>query len=747
MKHLFKKATCLFTVIALCMSVLFPTVLVGAADDNQSCNIDFTKYDLGYPQYSYEGVSIDSEGFNEQNSLKISISDSSVEMQKSKYALLAEKQDTFKLLPKSLYEVTFSYKVVGEVKSDVQMGFYASYEKSPLAKKYRSIIGKTQILASENDSIGNWITKTVFLPVETLIEYKSGELCDSLAIGILADGVTVNVDVYIDNIIVKYQGDLTYYTITFDSQGGSSVESVTSYSGDNIVWPSAPVREGYAFVGWYLDKSCTKICTDTTFIANRTLYAKWIQLGEEAYLFNFDDEIYGNQLYPKDTYLSIDDGEYLSQGKSLRVDGAMPYGVRKTLQKADKSKFKLENKTLYKVTFSYKIDSGLGFIGFYSCNGGSYTDIANFNTKYKLVDYGDWTTATTYFFADFGEYPESKDLAIVFYGATNTMLLDCNIDNLLVEKVQALSDEERYIITDYGDGKNSNYIIGKPNDKIDINTPVREGYTFLSWCESFVPLVQFTDTQIIDNKYITARWARNSIIQDFENYNGYGRGEGYDIDYMIFREGQVDKYSSDFVHSGNTSVRRIGDATATKGISPFDYSIDNLCVSQNYLVSFYVKLDAFNDENGYVYIQGSKSMMYNWQNDGDKIKLADYTELTDGKWHKVTTMVQALTPYIAIYTTGGASVFIDDFRADLLQEGVIPEYERLGVGEGKGRLIKLGGKSLFSESGFGNFLSPITGDAVNGLVFFVFAVSSLGLFVYILVTRKKKKAIEKGGQQ
>lgn len=57
------------------------------------------------------------------------------------------------------------------------------------------------------------------------------------------------------------EGDLTVtavytadtYTITFDSAGGSPVDAVTVRYGEFITAPAEPTREGYVFVGWYLD--------------------------------------------------------------------------------------------------------------------------------------------------------------------------------------------------------------------------------------------------------------------------------------------------------------------------------------------------------------------------------------------------------------------------------------------------------------------------------------------------------------
>jgi len=70
------------------------------------------------------------------------------------------------------------------------------------------------------------------------------------------------------------------YTITFDSNSGSSVSSVTGSSGTQISTAPATTRSGYIFNGWYYSEtsnngSGTLVSFPFTITANDTLYAKW----------------------------------------------------------------------------------------------------------------------------------------------------------------------------------------------------------------------------------------------------------------------------------------------------------------------------------------------------------------------------------------------------------------------------------------------------------------------------------------
>ena len=66
------------------------------------------------------------------------------------------------------------------------------------------------------------------------------------------------------------------YTVTFDSKGGSKVNSVTVEENASVSKPSDPTKDGYIFDGWYLDEALTnKMDFSTKINSNTNLYAKW----------------------------------------------------------------------------------------------------------------------------------------------------------------------------------------------------------------------------------------------------------------------------------------------------------------------------------------------------------------------------------------------------------------------------------------------------------------------------------------
>ncbi len=96
---------------------------------------------------------------------------------------------------------------------------------------------------------------------------------------------------YIDEVLVtslenkdynlKAKWETSVVTITFDSNGGSKVESITLKPGESIVLPT-PTKEGYEFEGWYLNE---ELYTETV-MGNKdvTLVAKWKEIYKITYV-------------------------------------------------------------------------------------------------------------------------------------------------------------------------------------------------------------------------------------------------------------------------------------------------------------------------------------------------------------------------------------------------------------------------------------------------------------------------------
>lgn len=76
-----------------------------------------------------------------------------------------------------------------------------------------------------------------------------------------------------------YEGKVETITITFDSKGGSAVDSITINKGTELILPQDPTYAGYTFKGWY-DINETPIHNNVLLDEDTTLYAKWEKIPE-----------------------------------------------------------------------------------------------------------------------------------------------------------------------------------------------------------------------------------------------------------------------------------------------------------------------------------------------------------------------------------------------------------------------------------------------------------------------------------
>ena len=64
------------------------------------------------------------------------------------------------------------------------------------------------------------------------------------------------------------------YTVTFDSNGGTSVEAQVVEENKRASAPNDPTKEGYTFLGWYVGDEKWSFISHTI-TENITLKAKW----------------------------------------------------------------------------------------------------------------------------------------------------------------------------------------------------------------------------------------------------------------------------------------------------------------------------------------------------------------------------------------------------------------------------------------------------------------------------------------
>ena len=104
-----------------------------------------------------------------------------------------------------------------------------------------------------------------------------------------------------NNSISTNYDDAIYHTVTFDSNGGTPIESQTVKHGEKIIKPVDPVREGSTFLGWYYNDELWSF-VDYSCTADMTLTAKY-QYETLSITLKYCDEITDDKVI----YLKIGD--------------------------------------------------------------------------------------------------------------------------------------------------------------------------------------------------------------------------------------------------------------------------------------------------------------------------------------------------------------------------------------------------------------------------------------------------------
>lgn len=68
----------------------------------------------------------------------------------------------------------------------------------------------------------------------------------------------------------------TTFVVQFETNGGTAIDAIDVEDGATLAFPADPVKDGYAFGGWYLDEGLSEqVPENHTITTNLTLYAKW----------------------------------------------------------------------------------------------------------------------------------------------------------------------------------------------------------------------------------------------------------------------------------------------------------------------------------------------------------------------------------------------------------------------------------------------------------------------------------------
>ncbi|WP_400259963.1 InlB B-repeat-containing protein [Candidatus Methanomassiliicoccus intestinalis] len=104
--------------------------------------------------------------------------------------------------------------------------------------------------------------------------YKDADCIDEYDFTVPVDSDLTIYAKWIDNILCK---------VSFETFGGSGVDTRYVESGTKLAMPLDPIRDGYQFSGWCVNANCTVLFDfDTVIVENMTLYAKWDKIAAEG---------------------------------------------------------------------------------------------------------------------------------------------------------------------------------------------------------------------------------------------------------------------------------------------------------------------------------------------------------------------------------------------------------------------------------------------------------------------------------
>ena len=114
-----------------------------------------------------------------------------------------------------------------------------------------------------------------------------------------------------DTVTLTYEGaeyrflKKIYYTVSFDTAGGSAVAPVTVLNGKTLAGTAAPTREGYVFLGWYKDAAYSesfRVASEPV-TSDVKLFARWAEktAGQTEFTVSFDAGYEGETFAPMQT--------------------------------------------------------------------------------------------------------------------------------------------------------------------------------------------------------------------------------------------------------------------------------------------------------------------------------------------------------------------------------------------------------------------------------------------------------------
>ncbi|GAA3413850.1 InlB B-repeat-containing protein [Paenibacillus hodogayensis] len=306
----------------------------------------------------------------------------------------------------------------------------------------------------------------------------------------------------LDNITIA-NAQKGKYNVTFNSYGGTAVNSQSIFYNERATAPTAPTRPGFTFGGWYADPELTKPFAFTTAITgNTTLYAKWTMI---MYTVTFNSKggpavssqsvFYGGTAYDPSYSPPIARTGYGFGGWYMDEALTRPFDFDTVITR-DMTLYAKWTAINYSVTFE--------------SNGGTAVNSQTVSYNNKATAPAN-PTRTGY---TFGGWYTNTELTTAF---TFTTAITGNT------KLYAKWTLNNYAVTFESNGGTavSSQTVGYNNKATAPANPTRTGYTFGGWYTDpeWTKPFAFT-TAITGNTKLYAKWTLNNYTVTFESNGG-----------------------------------------------------------------------------------------------------------------------------------------------------------------------------------------------------------------------------------
>ena len=307
------------------------------------------------------------------------------------------------------------------------------------------------------------------------------------------------------------------YTLTFNTNGGTAISTVTQQEGTIIDLSSyTPSKTGFTFAGWFENEDLTQPISSVTLSANKTVYAKWNEIVLANYTLTFDTKggsTFAPLTKPEGTVIEL--ASYSPSKANFTFAGwfedeALTHPISSVILTADKTVYaKWEDMIIGTYTLTFNTNGGSAVSPVISA-AGSVIDLSTYNPTKSGYTFKGWyydpaltqpaatvtLDANTTVYAKWtangggggggggGGTSAPKSHSITFVTVDGTEILE-----EVTHTANSVVDLDKYI-------------------------PQKEGYTFEGWYTDKELKNKVTSITITEDTTLYAKWIENSEGSD-----------------------------------------------------------------------------------------------------------------------------------------------------------------------------------------------------------------------------------------